>query len=51
MSAGIVLYGYPEDDDDALRDRIVIIDAASYTEMGEPGVISITIEPGDNLNG
>jgi hypothetical protein len=38
------------DVEEELRSHLVFIDPAVWRDMGEPSVITVTIEPGDRLN-
>lgn len=38
------------DPDDSSVEREVYVDIQTYLDLGEPDVITVTIEPGDTLN-
>lgn len=41
---------FPDSDDERVRMHHVAVDAEVWRDMGEPDVVTVTIEPGDRLN-
>lgn len=46
-----VTFGSEHDPDDPNRHRIITLDSKVWDELGRPNQITITLEPGDLLNG